>query len=184
MASQRLQKGPTYKMMVTDVEQKRSFNQGTPPTRKYVHHITFIDNEGVSYIGEYVTETQTQDIFIKGAKSPEFVVTLQGTYGDEIMPVGYVTAKGKEDMKSQAQQSTNWQQPHRSAPSISGNVVPPMSAQSYVFALGMAKDIMAQQVASFGREIDDTFKNDLFNLAESMNEWLIKKQKEQSVIHA
>lgn len=162
MTTGKLTKGPIYSMMVVWLEQKRTYQKAGATV--YVHHVTFEDQAGVRYIGEYPCDTQKQDVFEVGKKSPDFKVTLEGKYGVEINVADFVYKPRDPEV-----------QPAPEAP----HVVLPMGGQSYVFAMGYAKDIFAAKLNIANRAVDADFKVEMFQLADEINQWLIDKQREQ-----
>lgn len=171
MDIRRFEQGSIYSgLMVTAIKQDRTFSHGVPPTKKYVHHITFLHDNGFVLIGEYVIESPEQHVFEVGKKSPEFKCTLNGNKGDEIWPTGFHSPTRPRHEHAAA--SRQGAQP-KSA------VVSSMAGQSQVFAMGFAKDLMVAQVQA-GAYIDSDFTDDLLKLADNINDWLAQKQRDQS----
>jgi hypothetical protein len=166
MTTGKLVKGPIYMMMVVGLEQKRTYQKAGATV--YVHHVTFVDQAGVQYIGEYPVATPTQDAFVKGKMSPQFKVTLEGKYGNEINLADFVYKPRDPEPTEAAPQ-----------PGKGSDAIMPMGGQSYVFAMGFAKDIIVANMSDYDGQTDSNYKEDLFKLADEINQWLIDKQREQ-----
>lgn len=169
---ERLNTGVHYKTLkVVSVEPPKEFSKKNDTRNWYGHRIHFEDQHGKKYSGEYVINENTQDAFEVG-KITAFEVELTGSFIDQIRPL-YATVPtpiSQPKEKSVKHPEQNNEARRHKISSMSGSV--------FTFSLAYSKDLMVAQIAA-GRQVDEKFKEDMFDLAEDCAAWLIGKQQEQ-----
>ncbi len=150
------QLGRLYKNKILDItENRRVFNKPGVGLR-HVHDIYSEDEAGKKYKAEYLTEGPEQDYFVAGAVTC-FKCTVIGKYGDEIEPCG----------NADTDTGTSVQEMNRNLP---------IAYTSYSIAMNVAKDIACAKLKEEPALDFDKLKDDMFNLAEEVNNWLIAKR--------
>lgn len=116
---------------------------------RYRHDITFLNDKKDLFVGEYLTPHETQREFQQGKKA-----CFEAIDHGVIMPVG---------------SADDWDK-------IGDKILLPRNIEgsSYVFALQSATSIHAAIIAS-GK---DTTTEDMLTTADTIQEWIVKQQKE------
>lgn len=153
------------KILKVSRERNRSFLKPGTNIRLYVHDITAEDKDH-TYKAEYVTETESQNDFHEGI-TQYFKCSVVGKVGDEIIPFD---PEKEKHVPIPAQQNV-------SSPSSSLPVQSIQGCPMYVHAMNNASIIMASQLHDCPglSSLDETYRMQLFDLAEDINNWLLAK---------
>lgn len=167
----RLNIAVSYYLPVTGVLPGKSFQ--TQLGVKYSHKIHFVDSLGQQYVGEYVTDAMVQDQFHPGAATT-FIVSDAQQYHDIIVPIPDSIQTDEFALRPSHLQ--------------------PVTGQCYSVALGLATNLMVAKFTAAGQKqsspfpmppapgesssiaISDDEVQSLVSAADTLNDWLMKKQ--------
>ncbi len=150
------QLGRVYRNKITSITVDRRTCTRQGMGLRHVHDIYSEDESGKKYKAEYLTEGPTQSYFVVG-QTTCFKCTVIGRYGDEIEPCN----------TTEVQTGTSVQEMNRNLPI--GNT-------TYSIAMFVAKDIACAKLKEEPGLSFEKLKDDMFELAEEVNNWLIAKR--------